>query len=96
MALDVNSIKQTAINVGNSAVKKATELGEDSRAFISRTGKAISDKVDTFEFTKKVKEKGVNKDTLVGMGVFLVGVVLAAKCLKGVIGKIAEIAKKQK
>ena len=62
------------------------------------TFKTVKDKADSFQVvknaTEKLKEKNINKDTALGAGVAIVAVVLAAKCLKGIIGKIAEIGKK--
>lgn len=98
MEVNFSTIKQNAKNITTTTVGKATEFGKETRTFAKGAFKAAKDKADSFQVvknaTEKLKEKNINKDTALGAGVAIVAVVLATKCLKGIIGKIAEIGKK--
>lgn len=98
MEVNFSTIKQNAKNIAATTVGKATEFGKETRTFASDAFKTVKNKADSFQAvkntTEKLKEKNINKDTILGAGIAVVAVVLAAKCLKGIIGKIAEIGKK--
>lgn len=51
---------------------------------------------DTFQLSGKLKEHNISKETFIGAGILVAGVILAAKCIKGIKHTIENFRKDAK
>ena len=83
-------------NAPSKIINGLNEIGDKAVNTAKRAGSFVKDKADVFMKKESIKDasKKVNKKTLVGAGVVLVGLSLAAKCLIEILKKVSEITKK--
>lgn len=82
-------------NTSSKVVEGLNEIGGKASEGARRVRVFFADKKDAFvksDLYKKVSPN-VNKKTALGAGIVVAGLVLAFKCIKGVINKVSEIRK---
>ena len=83
-------------NAPSKIIDGLNQIGDKAIDTAKRAGSFVKDKADTFikKGTMQDASKKINKKTLVGAGIVIAGLSLAAKCLFEIFKKISELNKK--
>ncbi len=81
--------------IGNNIIRTLNDIGNhttDTVKGVTNFAKTkIAENKDSFEFTNKLKENNITKETAIGAGVITAAIILAVKCLKGINSSVKSL-----